>query len=61
MNFHISDMEQLNAMFITGTSPKILPIQSLDHKKCSTSDKILRLIMNEYDKKINEYMKNYTI
>ncbi|SHH38313.1 aminotransferase class IV [Clostridium grantii] len=61
MNFHISEIEQLNAMFITGTSPKILPIQSLDYKKYSTTDKILRLIMNEYDKKINEYIKNYTI
>jgi branched-chain amino acid aminotransferase len=61
MNYPINEIDKLDSMFITGTSPKILPIVSLDNKQYSTCNKVLRLIMDEYNKKINTYIENYII
>lgn len=58
---NISDKEILeqDALFITGTSPKVLPISKVDSTKFhSTRNKILIRIIIEYNELIEEYIKN---
>ncbi|WP_163325790.1 aminotransferase class IV [Draconibacterium mangrovi] len=48
----------LDAAFITGTSPKILPIKEVDGHSFDVDNKVLRSLMNEYDKVIQEDIQN---
>ncbi|GAA0177275.1 aminotransferase class IV [Clostridium sediminicola] len=56
---NLKDLYKLDAMFISGTSPKVLPISSLDGTKYSTENEILKLIVDEYNKKIETYISTY--
>lgn len=44
------EIEKLDAMFISGTSPKILPISFVDDIKFDVNNKELRKLMQAYDK-----------
>lgn len=44
-----SEIEKLDAMFISGTSPKILPIAFVDDIKLDVNNKELRKLMQAYD------------
>lgn len=59
--FPLTRINELDAMFITGTSPKVLPIVNLDGVKHFSDNKILRLIHEEYDKKIDNYISSYKL
>jgi branched-chain amino acid aminotransferase len=50
------DIEGFDALFITGTSPKVLPIRKVeDYPFNSSSNEIVKKIMKAYDEKINQY------
>jgi branched-chain amino acid aminotransferase len=52
-NISYKDIQGLEGLFITGTSPKVLPIKTVDN--CffkSSENEIIVKIMKEYDKKI---------
>lgn len=56
---NLQDLNKIDALFISGTSPKVLPIASLDSIEYSTANKILKFIVDEYDKKIENYLSAY--
>ena len=51
----LEKLETMDAVFLAGTSPKILPVRKIDSKSFEVQNKILRKIMREYDKIIFHY------
>ncbi|MDP4187921.1 MAG: aminotransferase class IV [Bacteroidota bacterium] len=54
-----SDIENIDAMFISGTSPKILPVSLVDGKPFSTDNPVLKRLMEAYNKKIENYILHH--
>jgi len=53
--FHYKNMDKLQGLFISGTSPKVLPIRSVDNFTfASSKNEIIRTIKSLYDKRIAE-------
>jgi len=53
---HLSQMENFDAAFITGTSPKVLPIAAIDHYCFDPQQKVLQQIIKLYDQMILDYL-----
>lgn len=52
-SFHYKNIDKLQGLFISGTSPKVLPIRSVDdYSFNSSSNEIIRTIKSLYDRKI---------
>lgn len=52
------DIYKLDGMFISGTSPKILPIRKVNDIDLNPNNDIIRKLMKEYDDKIAVYIRN---
>ncbi len=57
-DIHVNDLKDFSSLFISGTSPKALPINSVDNITFSTKDPVLLKIMKIYDDEINLYIKS---
>jgi len=56
----LEEMLNMDAIFISGTSPKALPVGMVDDKIInSAQNKVLRDIMAGYDEIIDDYIKSY--
>ena len=53
---HLSQIEKFDAAFITGTSPKVLPIAAIDCYCFNPQQIILRQIIKLYDQMILDYL-----
>lgn len=53
---NLSELQSFNAAFITGTSPKILPIQKIDAFKFDVKNEIVRQLIKRYDELIESYL-----
>lgn len=54
-------IEKFDALFISGTSPKVLPIKSVeDIGFCSSKNKVLVSIMKAYDDEMEKDIKSFT-
>jgi branched-chain amino acid aminotransferase len=51
------EMFSMQALFITGTSPKVLPVNSICDHKFEVNHPLLRKIMKEFDKLIENYLE----
>jgi branched-chain amino acid aminotransferase len=51
------DINKLDGMFISGTSPKVLPIKQVNDISLNVNNAIIKRLMQEYDDEINEYIK----
>lgn len=51
-------LKTIDAAFLSGTSPKVLPLSRIEGYHFDTKNEILRMIMNEYNTLIKEYLKN---
>lgn len=51
----------MDALFISGTSPKVLPIKSINNHYFDVNNPILRNIMAKFDEHINSYFKSQPI
>ncbi len=64
-NINVTDLFEMDALFITGTSPKVLPINEVDgHKFDSIKNPVIIKIIIEYDNLVQEYVnlsKNDTV
>ncbi|WP_061320809.1 aminotransferase class IV [Clostridium botulinum] len=57
---HYKDIEKLEGLFISGTSPKVLPIKSVDEMEFKSSEnKLILSIMEGYNKAIEKDIKGY--
>jgi len=53
---HLNELQYFDAAFITGTSPKILPLSKIDGVSFNPQNEIVRKLMNGYNEMINEYL-----
>lgn len=53
----VAELDSFESAFISGTSPKVLPISNIGDMKLSTNNPLLRKIMEIYDDEINSYIK----
>ncbi|MGC9342178.1 MAG: aminotransferase class IV [Bacteroidales bacterium] len=58
-DFALKDLENYDSAFISGTSPKILPLNQIDEFRFDPVHPVLRRIMEEYEGDIREYLYNY--
>ena len=56
--FTLRDLESAEAIFITGTSPKILPVSMIDDLRFLTKNSILQTLLQKYNLIINQYIKH---
>ncbi|EPY2271693.1 aminotransferase class IV [Clostridium sporogenes] len=57
---HYKDIGKLEGLFISGTSPKVLPIKSVDEIEFKSSEnKLILSIIEVYNKAIEEDIKSY--
>lgn len=57
MEYSYLDIKEVDGMFISGTSPKILPIKAVDDIVLNADNSIIRELIREYDKEIDLYIK----
>jgi branched-chain amino acid aminotransferase len=53
---HFAELSSFSAVFITGTSPKVLPIRRIDSFWFAPSDPLMRRIMKSYEAQVEEYV-----
>lgn len=54
----VSEINQFDAVFLTGTSPKILPVKSIGDLMFDTRLSIVKKLIEHYDKLITQYILN---
>ena len=54
-----SSISEFDGAFISGTSPKVLPIKSIGEIEMDCTNKLLGDVMAAYDMEIAQYVKNY--
>lgn len=54
-----TELNEVDALFISGTSPKVLPINMVDDMKFDVNNEVLRKIMKKYDEIANKYIELY--
>ncbi|BCZ48650.1 branched-chain amino acid aminotransferase [Clostridium gelidum] len=59
VEYKYSDIDKLDGMFISGTSPNILPIKSVNNINLDSNNDIIRKLAIEYDNDISQYLKNH--
>jgi branched-chain amino acid aminotransferase len=60
--FNYKNIDRLDGMFISGTSPQVLPIKSVENVKFNSADnEVIKNIMAGYDKEIEEYIRKNKI
>ena len=57
VEYKYSDIDKLDGIFISGTSPKILPIKAVNDISLNPNNSIIRKLMIEYDNEINQYIE----
>jgi branched-chain amino acid aminotransferase len=48
-----------DTVFLTGTSPKVLPVRQIGEKEFSINHKILSILIKKYDQLIGKYIKEH--
>ncbi|MGG7174158.1 aminotransferase class IV [Clostridium neonatale] len=56
--YNYKKINELDGMFISGTSPKILPISSVSDIKLNEKNSIILKLMKAYDDSINQYLND---
>jgi branched-chain amino acid aminotransferase len=54
----VDELKYFETAFISGTSPKVLPVRQIDSLNFNVNLPLLRKIMVLYDKRIENYLKN---
>lgn len=57
----LEELVTMDAVFITGTSPKVLPVKAVDSHFFGVNDSNLRSIMDKFDEMTDNYIKSRTI
>lgn len=54
---NFKDLDQFDAVFLTGTSPKVLPVKSIGNLLFHPQNQYVQKVRLRYDELINEYME----
>lgn len=57
VEYRYDEINNLDGIFISGTSPKVLPINEVDNVKLNQNNDIIINLMWEYDNEIKKYIK----
>lgn len=57
-NIRLAELSAFEATFLTGTSPKVLPVSNIDDFIYDAGNKVMKTIMNAYNEIIEGYIKN---
>lgn len=57
--YNYSDIDKLDGIFISGTSPKILPIRKVNSINLNPNNDLIRKLMKEYNDEIIRYINNH--
>ena len=55
----LSEIEQYDACFLTGTSPKVLPVAQINDVKFDPNNKLVKNLMEKYNSDIETYCKTF--
>jgi len=55
----LSDLGDYLSVFLTGTSPKVLPVRKIDDVKFEIENPLLREIMEKYDQVLTDYLSGF--
>lgn len=58
VEYSYKDIYKLDGMFISGTSPKVLPINSVDNIELNPKNDIVLKLMKKYNDAVEKYIKN---
>lgn len=56
-NVRFEELKDFDAAFISGTSPKILPISNVNDIKLNVENELMRKLIKEFDREIELYVK----
>ena len=56
--FTLNELSFADAVFITGTSPKVLPVSRIDDLTFLTKNSILQTLIQKYNHIINQYINH---
>lgn len=51
----------MESLFITGTSPKVLPVSHVDHLQFKVGNKLVADLINAYDRMIESYIDSHSV
>lgn len=54
--YSFKEIDRLDGMFISGTSPKVLPINQVNHIKFNAQNNVIKTIADNYNKEIQMYV-----
>jgi branched-chain amino acid aminotransferase len=57
-NMRTDELPSVDAAFLTGTSPKVLPIRTIEEYSFKTDHPEICKLMTDYDRLIQQYMRN---
>ncbi len=57
--YYLNELPVFDTVFLTGTSPKVLPVRKIDDFEFDTENYILRFLQQEYDNLIAFYINNF--
>jgi branched-chain amino acid aminotransferase len=55
----LNDLNSFASVFLSGTSPKILPINRINNHTYQTKNDIMSLISKSYNKTLDEYVTSF--
>lgn len=58
--FGINEISDFEALFITGTTPKILPVNSVDKVSFQVSHPLVQHLSKKYNQLIERYLRNFS-
>ncbi|MEF9933814.1 MAG: aminotransferase class IV [Clostridium sp.] len=58
-DIHVDSLPSFSSIFISGTSPKALPIKNLDNMTFSPKEELMQRIIKLYDNEIDSYIKSH--
>ena len=58
---HISELPVFDAAFITGTTPKVMPVRKINQFGFDVNNPVLRQLMQHYQELIDEYLKGHIV
>jgi branched-chain amino acid aminotransferase len=53
----VNDLGNIDAVFLSGTSIKVLPVRSIENKQYNIENPVLRLLQNSFNSRVNEYVR----
>ncbi|NPA38024.1 MAG: aminotransferase class IV [Chlorobi bacterium] len=56
--FDVKNLPNANAVFLTGTTPKVMPVKQIDNYSFDVQNELTRILMEKYDNLIEEYKKS---